>query len=499
MNKKILITLGILVVIIALLGVYVIYVHKSTLTEEQLKERFSEFRTQYQEKKTQGYDVIEAEELIRKAKQAFEREDYVEANKYLDKAFEALEKAKIPVIPEEVKEEARKRLSQVKVASVYQRPTDGAAINRTVDDVINILKETKTDFIFRGWWRFHPCPESPTESSGFFSSDELAKAMEKGYTYEHLKNAIAKIKKEMPDVIFCGAIGAQFLHVKKDRNPITGEIFDRDETWAMALDPSKWGINMTKEEFLEEWSENHVGYGINGPFYYPDITNPEFQKLLLSWAKKQIDCGADAIWIDLLYTQAGMFEGYAKEHPEEAEKAHKASKDSYEAASKIVDEIHNYGYSKYGKYIYVGTWLYPTVSLPYTPPKLDFVTLTTQQKEVLFMEFSESMWDKKVRDVSSNFGDIPIFTLLDWAAGTNTSLGVFSQRLTPDQQRKFLKEADEFFQKKGIIFVYPIHGGSMGKDAKILSFGKFNIYDSLAPEFQTYETIKELAQNKTKP
>jgi len=31
---------------------------------------------------------------------------------------------------------------------------------------------------------------------------------------------------------------------------------------------------------------------------------------------------------------------------------------------------------------------------------------------------------------------------------------------------------------------------------KKLSYGKFNWYDSLAPEFQTYETIKDLAQNK---
>ncbi len=49
-------------------------------------------------------------------------------------------------------------------------------------------------------------------------------------------------------------------------------------------------------------------------------------------------------------------------------------------------------------------------------------------------------------------------------------------------------------------FVYPIHGGDMGptREVKRLSYGKFNWYDSIAPEFQTYETIKELAQNKSK-
>ena len=36
----------------------------------------------------------------------------------------------------------------------------------------------------------------------------------------------------------------------------------------------------------------------------------------------------------------------------------------------------------------------------------------------------------------------------------------------------------------------------MGTNAKVLSFGKFKVYDALAPEFETYETIKELAQSK---
>ena len=36
----------------------------------------------------------------------------------------------------------------------------------------------------------------------------------------------------------------------------------------------------------------------------------------------------------------------------------------------------------------------------------------------------------------------------------------------------------------------------MGQDARILSFGKLKTYDALAPEFQTYEMIKKLAQSK---
>jgi len=61
---------------------------------------------------------------------------------------------------------------------------------------------------------------------------------------------------------------------------------------------------------------------------------------------------------------------------------------------------------------------------------------------------------------------------------------------------------DNFFQQKGIIIIYPIHGGSMGglggKGVKKLSYGKYDWYDSLVTEFETHETIKELAQNKSK-
>ena len=65
-----------------------------------------------------------------------------------------------------------------------------------------------------------------------------------------------------------------------------------------------------------------------------------------------------------------------------------------------------------------------------------------------------------------------------------------------EEQREFLMAADSFFHNRGIVFAYPLHGGWMGNDAEILSFGIRRTYDALAPEFQTYETIRELARNK---
>jgi hypothetical protein len=49
----------------------------------------------------------------------------------------------------------------------------------------------------------------------------------------------------------------------------------------------------------------------------------------------------------------------------------------------------------------------------------------------------------------------------------------------------------------GMVFVYPIHGGYLGDDATVLLFGTYTTYDSLAPQFNTYGTIKYLAQKKS--
>ncbi len=64
-------------------------------------------------------------------------------------------------------------------------------------------------------------------------------------------------------------------------------------------------------------------------------------------------------------------------------------------------------------------------------------------------------------------------------------------------KEEIVKLADEFFARLGAGFIHPFHGGFMGMEAKILSFGKFKFYDALPPEFQTHETIVELAQKRT--
>ncbi len=366
-----------------------------------------------------------------------------------------------------------RNLSQVKVAYLYQSVTDGVPPERSAEDIADILDDTETDFVFRGFWkRFQP--------------DE---------TYTQLAQTIRAIKDKSPDLIFCGAVPAQRVWIK-DRNLITGEVIEYPETWRMALDPAKWNItDVSKEELQCEIIRRRGMVGDCSEFdpsevyaYFPDITNEEFQELFLSWIKKQIDCGADAIWIDMLFKQAGILRSYAcPEHP--------AVKESFEAASKMVDEIHQYGDSK-RKYIYVGTWS-GFQDYPYDLPDIDFVTIwRPKPDEIKAMEIDETRWDITISQIRNKLGDTPIFAFLDWGTNDGSPTGVFSQMLEPEEQREFLKTVDNFSSSREVIFVYPIHGGFMGPNAKTLSFGKYKTYDSLAPEFQTYETIKELAQDK---
>ncbi len=399
----------------------------------------------------------------------------------------------VPVELIEIKkaETQKTNLSQVKVAVLYESVTHPI---RGIDEVIYLLKETRADFIFRGFWRWNPCPNKCED----LRVREKEKCKLRNYSYFHLEKAILEIKKEIPQIIFCGAIPAQVIHREAVFNPLTKEVIRYPKTWNLALNPEKWGIKISKEQFQCMFAKTHfwVPEDLNcseyspqtASAYFPDLTNPEFKELLLSWAERQIDAGADCIWIDMLFKQAAMLYKLTKNFN------HPAVKESYEAACEIVDKIHEYAQRK-GKRVWVGSWLTP-IFFPYTPPKLDFVTISPSSKEVRKMKMDEKKWNEKVKLAREKLGDIPIFAFIDWASTTRTPLGTFSQTLTKEEQIKFLKIADEFFTERGILFVYPLHGGWMGNDAEILSYGKSRVYDALAPEFQTYNAIKELAKKR---
>jgi|GEM_PF-3867926 len=358
-------------------------------------------------------------------------------------------------------------LSRIKVAVVYQHIMDNIPPERSLNDVSKIFNETKTDFVIRASFKWYAMPER---------------------FYEEFRDAVKKIRAENPEIIICGSFGAQFIDKRGEYDPIKKKILSESEVEEMALNLSKhseW--NLDEEKIEEFWNINNQASEY-GRGYLPGITNKKFQELVINIAKRQIDEGADAIWIDGLYKQTRILAQVTRNLN------HIAVKESFEGSSEIVDEIHEYAKKK-EREVYVGTWV-DVAFFPFQPPKFDFLTFSPNKEEVLSKEFNEKKWDSVKSKVEENFGEIPILVYLDYSMSDDSPLAIFSQKLSPDEQREFLIEVDEFVHKKGMIFAYPVHGFFMGQNATILSFGKFPIYDSLAPEFETYETIKELAQKK---
>lgn len=406
-------------------------------------------------------------------------------------------------------------LRKVKVAVLYENITDGPPLGpqRSISATIQQLKETHADLIFRGFWRWLPAPESPDNISleltaylterAKISSEQIAFLVEKsGYNYKELEKRISAIKKEIPGIIFVGAIPAQRLS-SIDKNDLTRQIYMPNQTWAMALDPQKWNIQMngkllTKEIFqaqyaqLNSWIDPGETYDYNNvQAYFPDITNPDFQELLVSWAARQINAGADAIWIDGL-PQTTIFYKLTNDinHP--------VIKDTFEAGEQIVNKIREYGKLK-GKNIYVGTWVLPlqVEGLPQMKSDIDFLTLTPSEDDILNNKIDSAKWSDVVLKYKKTYNNTPVFAFIDWSFDRSPTV-TFSQKLSTKEQENTLQAFDGSFAKLGINFIYPLRGGYLGggDNTDKLSFGKYQYYDSLAPEFDTYGTILELANKK---
>ncbi len=368
----------------------------------------------------------------------------------------------------------------IKVASVYQNISIGEGNTGFIDmpEEIKEITDSKTEFIYRGFWRWVWVPDSAATAP----NPNYGKL---GYTYQQLSDAIRVIKDSLPNIIISGSVPAQKID-SLEINDLTEDTLHTDSTWIMALDPGKWGIPVSKNT-IQNYLASQL-YNNNGS-YYPDITNTGFQKLLLDWVKKQINCGLDAIFIDMLYSQAGILENLT------GNINHPAVQESYNAATHIINEIHNYGNS-IGRYIYIGTWSAQLINMPYPKPKLDFVTVSIASDEIINDSLYTSKWIAVRDSINNILGSIPIIVCLDWGF-QNSPVEVFSQQLDSLQQRKFLAKADTFFYNKNMTFAYPLHGGFMGASATKLSFGTSHTYHAAAPEFATLDTIIALGTGKT--
>ncbi|HDM89093.1 MAG TPA: hypothetical protein ENG65_03790 [Candidatus Bathyarchaeota archaeon] len=136
------------------------------------------------------------------------------------------------------------------------------------------------------------------------------------------------------------------------------------------------------------------------------------------------------------------------------------------------------------------------------------------QRKFYLRNYTKTRWEKTFSMIREYMGEYIVILMRLNVGFPNSPLHVFSQKLSPEEQREFLRYLDGFLLKNNVLFSYPVFGLYIGPwdkgERKTLSRENkcrvtltgeshrgFHFYDSLAPEFKTYDTIKELAQNRS--
>ncbi len=392
-------------------------------------------------------------------------------------------------------------MENIKVSILYTNLNDHIPENRTLEDAIKIVADLNPDFIWMMYEKGIKCP-AESENTAYeqayealisvgvsdtkakrIASEYAEKVKRYGYYFENWERQTVELKKVLPNIIVCSAIFTQGIPYW-GWNFETLKPYTADEIKSMALDLSDYGLSDWNFEKTQKFFQKFTGFKA----YFPDYCNEEYQNWLLSCVKRMKDCSADAVWLDMFFSQSTLTYRYIVK-----DFKHPAVRKPFEACCQIIEEI------KQKFNMLVGSWAGSYVLLHlgadkygYPIPDFDFITENPDPKEVISMKFDEKKWNTIFTSIRKYNPNCIILITPDWGPWDNTMLAVFSQKLTPEQQRAFLRIWNEFALKNNAVPCFPVHGGSLGPHAKKLAWGKYNKYDALAPEFNTYEIIKEL-------
>lgn len=352
---------------------------------------------------------------------------------------------------------------------------------------VRILNDLDTEFIWYAHW-VTGFPMPPDVKSAYEIarncglSEKKAKEFQQwckqqAYTLEHVKEQVNAVK----DKIYCPCIlGYSNFRIDFNFDPITFECIDRDTMWnEMLLNFGKWGIvnpKTGKPYTVRETQELFWRRGLPRHNGIPDFSNPLVQKYYIKKAQAMKDCGAKAVWFDMFFQLPQRLKDILKigyDHP--------MIKDLYQGCKYMVEKTR--------QNMIVGTWI-NALQFPYEPPKLNFFTASPTVHEILKLQLNKKRWSyfKGLVDKVK----AKLMVIFDFANRDDMPLAVFSQKLSSKQQCEFLRKLHELANKYGLDVAYPVHGPGIGKNPKKLAWGKYKIYDALAPEFNTYNCIKKL-------
>lgn len=364
-----------------------------------------------------------------------------------------------------------------------QSPPEG------LDGAVRIIEELDVDFIWYAHWMVgFPMPEDLETAREI--ATELNKDADKFVSWCKKEYYTLEFVREQTRAVsgrtYCPAI-LGYTNFRWDFNfdPISFEPISEEEIWKdYLLNFGKWGIKNprtgkpyttreTQEIFWEMGLPKHNGI--------PDYSNPKVIEYYVKRAKAFKNAGASAVWYDLFFQLPLRLKqklGLGFDHP--------MIRDLYDGCCRIIDGAKSLGLT-------VGTW-YLCLNFPYeNVPKVDFVNASPTVEEILRLSPDYGRW-KRIEDLMSKAPNAWLLIMFDFANRDNLPLPVFSQRLSPVEQCRFLEELHTLLNRLSVeaTIAYPVHGPGLGAHPRKLAWGKYKIYDATAPEFKTFETIKTL-------
>ena len=384
----------------------------------------------------------------------------------------------------------------------YQRLNDAVNLEgdaqRSVEEAAQILKELNADFVMQGITRQEPCVDTCSRWDSATTKRWECEHMQ--YAYDLMADAVDTVKSETGAQIGGAALIQFFWAEQWDSEIEFNKWLTRDDTWELALDPSSFGLPVSKEEFQKWFWKQFKGVDITDPknemdFYLFDPTLSDVQNIFADLLEAQLNCGVDAFWWDMLLlpVSALLHYGVPVEHTA-IQEIYEGCKEIASFTKKKVTHImwsyweleHDYGlFSKYGA------------------PPVDICLTSIGVNEISSLSMDRTRWDTIQRIVHDIYGDVTHFARIDFGSG-RTGLYVLAEELSVEEANEFLTIAEDFFQQRGVLLILPVHGGNPCDPLQIsqglcpkLAYGKYNWYDSLAPEFDTYDTIKSIALGRT--
>ncbi len=380
--------------------------------------------------------------------------------------------------------------------SVYywnlQSPPEG------LNGAVNILNDLGVEFIWYAHWVVgFPMPPDFEQAGEIARNCGLGRKSENFVEWcEREFYSLECIRKQVNAVqgkIYCPAI-LGYTNFRADFNfdPLTFEPIDREELENWLLDLGKWDLKnpKTKKPFtIEDTQEIFRKMGLPKERAIPDFSNSDVMRYYIRKAMALKKVGVKAVWYDTFFQLPLGIKRYLNlsfDHP--------AVRELYEGCLKIVKGARALGLT-------TGTWNL-CFNFPYRKvPEVDFVTASPTSEEVLKLKLDKEKWRRVESKILSKRQKTWLLIMLDFANRDDLPLAIFSQKLTSEEQRHFLKILHDLSLRLSVnsAVAYPVHGLGTGTHPKKLAWGRYRLYDAKAPEFRTYQTIAELMNSRKIP